>query len=78
MDESLLNYNDQLFIQQESFGFNRETSNKFECGGKLRFKTRDEANREIYRIMHESFSNTPIVRSYKCKYCKGWHFTTFK
>jgi len=51
---------------------------KFECGGKLRFDTKDEANREIYRMMRESLSNTTNLRSYRCKFCKGYHFTSAK
>jgi hypothetical protein len=49
---------------------------KFECGGKKRYGSRNEANREIYRLMKESFSNTTFLRSYKCKYCHGYHFTS--
>jgi len=49
---------------------------KFECKGKRKYETKDEANREIYRLMKESFSNTTNLRSYKCKYCKGYHFTS--
>lgn len=51
---------------------------KFECKGKRFFEKKDEANREIYRIMNESFSNTTFLRSYKCKFCKGFHFTSIK
>jgi hypothetical protein len=49
---------------------------KFECQGKRPFDSKDEADREIYRMMVESFSNTTFLRSYRCKYCKKFHLTS--
>ena len=48
---------------------------KFECKGKKPYNTRNDVNKEIYRIMVESLSNNAFLRSYKCKYCKKWHLT---
>lgn len=48
----------------------------FGCKGKRRFKTKDEINREIFRLMEDSFLNTTNLRGYKCKSCKGYHLTS--
>ena len=49
---------------------------KFECNGKRQYNSKDDANREIYRMMVESFSNTTFLRPYKCRFCKSWHLTS--
>ncbi len=52
------------------------TESKFECKGKKPYDSKDEANKEIYRMMVESLFNTTFLRSYKCKYCHKWHLTS--
>ena len=49
---------------------------KFECKGKEKYNSKEEADREIFRIMYESCGGAIDLRSYKCKYCSGWHFTS--
>jgi hypothetical protein len=51
-------------------------SDKFECRGKEKYYTKREAEQEIYRIMVESLAGTTGLRTYKCKYCEGYHLTS--
>ncbi len=49
---------------------------KWECKGKERFSTKEEALNLIFDINEESFGGYTHLRPYKCKYCKGYHLTS--
>jgi hypothetical protein len=58
------------------YGFKDDKSPKFECQGKRQYASKDEALREIHRMMEESFGGEGgYLRHYKCKHCKYWHLT---
>lgn len=50
--------------------------NHCKCSGKLCYNSKNEANREINRMMKESFGGVGDLRCYKCKYCKSYHLTS--
>ena len=52
-------------------------SSKFECKGKRLFDTKWEVMTEILRMMDESYGGFGFLRPYRCKYCKGWHMTSY-
>ena len=46
------------------------------CKGKVRYETKDAAYLAIYNQMVESRGGSTILRTYKCKFCKGFHLTS--
>ena len=66
----------RIFFDPTNAILNRNKNTQFGCRGKVQYDSRDAALKEIYRLMKESLSNTTFLRTYKCKYCKKWHFTS--
>lgn len=44
---------------------------------KHQYESREDAYREINRLINESAGGVVGLRAYKCKHCKKWHLTSF-
>lgn len=51
-------------------------ASKFECKDKKRYAKKEDAEYEIFMFMVEAYQNYTLLRTYKCKFCKGWHLTS--
>ena len=51
-------------------------SDKWECKGKRIFDNKNDVQKEINRIINESYGGCVNLNSYKCKYCGFYHLTS--